>query len=236
MSTDRVPGADPGLINADLAPTAPSERTWSVLNMAALWDRHGGLRADLHAGGRPGRAGHELVAGGPDDLPRQSHRAGADDPERARGYEVRYSLPGSGAGELRHPRRQHSGPAARSGGLRVVRHPDLDRRFGDPPTAGRGDRGGAGRAGSAAAGDQHRRGGLFSGLLGDPRSRSCGAGSTRSGCSKAGPRPSSSSWGSLCWPGRGDEPTASGRCSRRPPSSAPGARGKGDSWPPSFLP
>jgi NCS1 family nucleobase:cation symporter-1 len=32
-----VPDADPGLINADLAPTPTEGRTWSVLNMAALW-------------------------------------------------------------------------------------------------------------------------------------------------------------------------------------------------------
>ncbi|MCA9545853.1 MAG: NCS1 family nucleobase:cation symporter-1 [Myxococcales bacterium] len=41
MSTDHpplhVPGADPGLINDDIAPVAPAGRQWSVLSMASLW-------------------------------------------------------------------------------------------------------------------------------------------------------------------------------------------------------
>ncbi len=32
-----VPGADPDLINADIAPTTAAERHWSVLDMASLW-------------------------------------------------------------------------------------------------------------------------------------------------------------------------------------------------------
>ena len=46
---------------------------------------------------------------------------------------TRYGIPvsGSGARFVRRARRQCSGGAARAGGMRMVRDPDLDRRAGD---------------------------------------------------------------------------------------------------------
>src|SRR5204862_19470 len=64
------------------------------------------------------------------------HRPGADGPQRPRRRPLRHPLPRLLPGRLRGPRRQRAGPAPRPGGLRLVRHPDLDRR--GPPARPRG--------------------------------------------------------------------------------------------------
>ena len=63
-----------------------------------------GLHPDLHAGLVADRRGDELVAGRPDDLPRQLHRAGADGAQRPRRHEVRHPVPGLLPRVVRHPR------------------------------------------------------------------------------------------------------------------------------------
>ena len=61
-------------------------------------------------------------------IARQRHRARADDAQRPRGHEVRHPVPGARARVVRPRRRARAGAAARAGRLRLVRHPDLDRR------------------------------------------------------------------------------------------------------------
>ena len=70
-------------------------------------------------------------------------RAGADDAQRPRGHEVRRVVPGAVPRELRRPRRERPGDAARDRRVRLVRHPDVDRRAGarhaaDAPRGRRG--------------------------------------------------------------------------------------------------
>ena len=57
-----------------------------------------------------------------------SHRAGADDAQRARRHEVPASFPVLCRAALRRHGRQRAGAAARVRRLRLVRHPDLDWR------------------------------------------------------------------------------------------------------------
>ena len=115
----------------DMAPTPRAERRWGMKDIAVLWISHVGLHPDLHARLVADRRRDELVAGGADDLPRQRHRAGADGAQRPRGHEVRHPVSGLLPGDVRHPRRQRAGAAAGARGLRLVRHPDVDRRLGD---------------------------------------------------------------------------------------------------------
>ena len=100
-------------------------------------DFHVGLHPDLHAGLVADRRRHELVAGGADHLPGQLHRAGADGPQRPRRHAVRHSVSGLLPGGVRHARRECAGAAAGPGRVRLVRHPDLDRRQGDLQDPGR---------------------------------------------------------------------------------------------------
>ena len=55
-------------------------------------------------------------------------RARADDPERARRHEVRRLVSRAVPRELRRQGRERAGDAARAGRVRMVRHPDVDRR------------------------------------------------------------------------------------------------------------
>ena len=89
-----------------------------------------GLHSHLHAGLGLDRRRHELVAGDCHHSARQSDRADPHATQRACRREIRHSVSGVGARVVRSARRQCSGGAARAGGLRVVRHPDLDRRAG----------------------------------------------------------------------------------------------------------
>ncbi len=74
--------------------------------------------------------GHELVAGRAHHLPRQLHRAHADGAQRARGHEVRHPVPRLLPAVVRHPRGERARAAAGARGLRLVRHPGVDRRVG----------------------------------------------------------------------------------------------------------
>ena len=87
-----------------------------------------GLHPDLHARLVAHRRRHELVAGDPHDLSRQPHRRHPDDSECARRHALRNSVPGFLPRVVRHARREHSRADARVCRVRLVRHPDLDRR------------------------------------------------------------------------------------------------------------
>ena len=89
-----------------------------------------GLHSHLHAVERPDRRRHELVAGHRHHPARQPDRADSHAAQRACGRQVRHSLSGLRARLLRCARRQYSRRAPRTGGLRMVRHTDLDRRSG----------------------------------------------------------------------------------------------------------
>ena len=120
------------LENADLAPVPASRRTWRLGSYAALWISMSAcvptyMLASSLIGGR-----HELVGGGPHDLPRQRHRPRPDPAERPRGHPLRDPLPGLLPRLLRHAGREPPGAPARARRLRLVRDPGLDRRRGDP--------------------------------------------------------------------------------------------------------
>ena len=112
-------------------------------------DRHERGDHHLHARVGPAAAGHDVVAGDAHHPARQHHRPRADDPERARRHQIRRVVPGALPRQLRRARRQRAGDAARARRLRLVRHPDLDRRAGARHAA-RAPRGRAG-AGVPAA-------------------------------------------------------------------------------------
>ena len=88
------------------------------------------LHPDLHAGVGADRRRHELAAGRRDDPARQPDRAHPDAAQCARRGALRHSVSGIRARFLWSARRQRAGGAARAGGLRLVRNPDLDRRTG----------------------------------------------------------------------------------------------------------
>ncbi len=91
-------------------------------------DRH--ERGDHHLHARLGThaARHDVVAGPRHHPPRQRHRPDSDDPQRPRRHEVRRVVSGVVPCRLRRQRRQRAGDPARDSGLRLVRHPNLDRR------------------------------------------------------------------------------------------------------------
>src|SRR6266702_5270924 len=122
-------------------PRARGEAQLDDLQLRGSLGQHGPLHPHLHAG----RGAHvhrdELVAGPHHDPPRQHHSPGADPAELAPRHQVRDPVPRVRASLLRHDRLQPAGPDAGPRGLRLVRHPVLDRRGGpahplrerDPP-------------------------------------------------------------------------------------------------------
>ena len=143
-------------------------------------DRH--ERGDHHLHARLGTdaARHDVVAGAHHHPPRQRHRPHPDDPQRARRHEVRRVVSRVVPCGVRRQRRQRAGDPARDRSLRLVRHPDLDRRA----RACRRcwwPRGAAGRMFPAASGFRSRSSGWC-------KSRSSFAGSKASRCSRAGRR------------------------------------------------
>src|SRR5262249_28992967 len=73
----------------------------------------------------------ELVAGGADRLPRERDRVSPDGPQRTSRHELWHPLPGLLSGIVWLTRRKRSGPFAGARGMRLVRHPVLDRRRGN---------------------------------------------------------------------------------------------------------
>ncbi len=93
---------------------------------------HGHLHPELHAGGGAYRRWDVLAASACNHPARKFDCAGADDSECARRSEVRHSLPGVRAFRVRRARRKHSVRGSRAGGLRLVRHSNVDWRASDP--------------------------------------------------------------------------------------------------------
>ena len=118
------------LYNHDLAPVPVARRNWTTYNYAALWISMAHCIPTYMLASGLMAAGHELVAGAHHDPARQHDRAGPDPAQLAPGHEVRHPVPGLRARRLRHDRLQPARPDARAGGLRLVRHPGLDRRRG----------------------------------------------------------------------------------------------------------
>ena len=136
LTTTR-PAADPGLYNEGLAPVPPNRRTWGVYNYASLWVAMSVciptymLASGLIAGGMNWwQAVGTILLGNLIVL--VAHAA-----QRARRHEIRHSVSGLRAGVVRRARREPARGSARAGGLRMVRHSDLDRRPGDPLHAAR---------------------------------------------------------------------------------------------------
>ncbi len=117
-------------INHDLDADGPRRPQVGHQGHRRAVDLHVRLRAHLHAGLVADRRGDELVAGGAHHLPRQLRRARADGAQRARRHQVRHPLPRLLPRRVRHPRRQRARRPPRPGGLRLVRHPGVDRRRG----------------------------------------------------------------------------------------------------------
>ena len=134
-------------------------------------DRHGDLHPDLHARLWSHGVGMDLASG---RRSRDSRQCGGPRPHRAQllcGHALRHSLPRARARVVWRAGSQYPGAAARTRGVRLVRHPDVDRRLGDLQA----DRSDLARHRDAAADpagirrSQHRRGSLLHAVLGDER-------------------------------------------------------------------
>ena len=119
--------------NEDLAPVSEARRTWGTWNFAALWISMSlciptyMLASSLIDGGMNWwQAILTIFLGNTIVLVPMVLNGHA-------GATLRDSLSGFRARELRPARREHPGRASRDRGLRLVRHPDLDRRLRDLP-------------------------------------------------------------------------------------------------------
>ena len=119
------------LFNADLAPVPQSRRKWGMLSFAALWISMSACIPTYMLASGAHRRRHELVAGHPHDFSRQPHRADPDGPQRARRNKLRNSISGLLPRVVRDEGREHAGDSPRTRRLRMVRHPDVDRRRGN---------------------------------------------------------------------------------------------------------
>ena len=120
-------------VNPDLAPTTLDQRRWGVKDIAALWISMSAciptymIASSLIAEGMNWwQAVLTIFLGNYD-------RARANDLERPRGDEVWNSVPDLLPGVVWHPGCERAGAVAGTGGLRLVRNPNLDRRRGDLP-------------------------------------------------------------------------------------------------------
>ena len=134
-----IPPPEPGLSNADLAPTRVAERTWTTYNMASLWVSLSVciptymLASGLVGGGMNWwqailtiMLGNLIVCVPMVLIAHAGTRFGIPFPVLAR---ASFGIRGSNVPAILR------GP----GGLRLVRHPDLDRRPGDLHHAQGGD-------------------------------------------------------------------------------------------------
>ena len=119
-----------GSTTQDLAPVPIEKRTWTTYNYLALWVGMAiNIPTWLLASGliALGMAWYQAIftiflANVIVLIPMLAHQP--------RGHQVRHPVPGLRAGLVRRRRRQPAGADARRRGLRLVRHPDLDRRHG----------------------------------------------------------------------------------------------------------
>ena len=116
------------LYNKDLAPVPASRRKWRVGSFAALWISMSAciptymLASSLIGGGMNWSQAILTIFLG------NLIVADSDDPECARRHALRNSFPGFLPRVVRNARRKYSRADARVRRLRLVRHPDLDRR------------------------------------------------------------------------------------------------------------
>ena len=162
---------DPSLSNQDLHPTTPAQRTWTMYNYIALWFSMSmeittyQLASSLIAKGMDWKqaVGTVLLGNLIVLVPMLLNaHAGAK-------YGIPFPVFHSRA--FWRARRQLAGDSACHCGMRLVRHPVVDRRHGDSLHA----------CGDLAFGDgcAWRALGVFSGLLAVEHGRSCGAGWNR---------------------------------------------------------
>ena len=143
------------LWNPDLAPTGPGAAQLGLVSLCGALDRDDRRGARLDARRRADRAGHVGAAGDAHRPHRQRHRPRPDAADRPCRRALRHSLRGAGPRLVRNDRRAAAGADARAGRLRLVRHPDLDRRRGAAHPARHPDRRGPARRAAARA--RHRR-------------------------------------------------------------------------------
>ena len=116
------------LYNHDLAPVPLAGAHVVHLQLRGAVDQHGALHPDLHAGVGVDGERHELVAGARHHPPRQHHRPHSHPAQLASRHQVRHPVSRFRARRLRHDRFQPARADARARGLRLVRHPGVDRR------------------------------------------------------------------------------------------------------------
>jgi RNA polymerase sigma factor (sigma-70 family) len=122
------PTTSPHVQAAAKAHTARRAFSMALVEFRRPLDFHVRLHPHLHAGFLAHRRRHELVGGHPDHFSGQPHRAHSHDPQRARRHEIWHPLPGLLPAGIRHRSAPMCRHAAGAGGLRLVRHPNLDRR------------------------------------------------------------------------------------------------------------
>ncbi len=108
----------------------PRAADLGLVSLRLALDRHDRRGAGLDARRRAGRAGHVGAASDRDGAARQPHRAGPAAPDRPCRRPPRRALCGARPRLVRHDRRPPAGARPRPRRLRLVRHPDLDRRRG----------------------------------------------------------------------------------------------------------
>src|SRR5262245_6803714 len=99
-------------------------------------DQHVGVHSDVHAGLVSDRTGYELVARGADDLSGQLHRPGSDDSQRTCRDAIRHTISRLLPGGIRCTWSERASADAGARCLRLVWHPDVDRRHGPIHAAG----------------------------------------------------------------------------------------------------
>ena len=120
-----------GYYSADLAPVPRARRKWGVRDLAVLWICMSACIPTYMLASSLIDEGMNWWQAVLDDLSGQLHRARADDSERPCRHAIRHSVSGLLPGLVRHPGANVPAHVAGPGGLRLVRHPDLDRRHGD---------------------------------------------------------------------------------------------------------
>ena len=183
------------LWNPDLAPTPLARRTWSTYHIAALWigmsvvittyTLASGL---MQQGMTWWQAMLTILLGNAIVLVPMILNAHA-------GTKYGVSFPGAVPRQLRREGRERPGDPARARRLRLVRHPDVDRRPGAEHAARRGVAG-MGRRCPATSGSRSRSSGCVAGL------RSSSTASRASRSSKAGRRRCCSAAARCCSAGR----------------------------------
>ena len=126
------------LWNHDLAPTPIERRTWSTYNIAALWIGMSVVITTYTLASGLMSQGMNWWQAMVTILLGQRDRAHSDGAQRARRHAIRHFVSGTLSRAVRRERRERCGDAARDRRVRLVRHPDVDRRAGARYPARRG--------------------------------------------------------------------------------------------------